>query len=74
MRALLWTSGQVSGVVGTCFRAVSAISAARRMTRTDVIVRALSREAYFARLAAETPDAKIIVERPNGKRQELVFL
>jgi hypothetical protein len=26
------------------------------------------------RIAVETPDAKIIVERPNGKRQELVFL
>jgi hypothetical protein len=54
--------------------AVEAIAEQRGMTRTDVIVRALSREAYFARLAAETPDAKIIVERPNGKRQELVFL
>jgi hypothetical protein len=54
--------------------AVEAIAQQLGITRTDVIVRALSREAYFARLAAEMPDAKIIVEDPNGKRQELVFL
>jgi|HubBroStandDraft_6_1064221.scaffolds.fasta_scaffold264427_2 hypothetical protein len=61
----------VPSVVAT---AIEGIAEKMGMSRTDVIVRALTREAYFARLAVETPDAKIIVERPNGKRQELVFL
>jgi hypothetical protein len=40
--------------------AVEAIAEEQGITRTDVIVRALSREAYFARLAAEAPDARVI--------------
>jgi hypothetical protein len=55
-------------------QAITAIAKRLNMNRTDVIVRALSREAYFAKLEVEDPNAKFIVERSNGDRQEVVFL
>ncbi len=54
--------------------AVAEISRQFCMNRTDVIVRALNREAYFARLSVEDPEAKFIVERSSGNRQEVVFI
>ena len=55
-------------------QAITAIAKRLNMNRTDVIVRALSREAYFAKLEVEDPKAKFIVERSNGDRQEVIFL
>lgn len=55
-------------------QAITAIAKRLNMNRTDVIVRALTREAYFAKLDVEDPKAKFIVERSNGDRQEVIFL
>lgn len=55
-------------------QAVDAIASRFGLTRTDVIVRALNREAYFARLQVDDPEAKFFVERSNGETQEIVFV
>ncbi|MBV9524879.1 MAG: hypothetical protein JOZ46_03560 [Candidatus Dormibacteraeota bacterium] len=55
-------------------QAIDAIATRLGLNRTDVIVRALNREAYFARLQAEDPNARFFVERSTGEHQEVVFV
>lgn len=56
------------------WRAVAGLAEATGSSMTNVVVRALNREAYFWRVFHEDPNARVWVERSNGDRSEVVFL
>jgi hypothetical protein len=56
------------------WRAASAMAEALGMTRTNLLVRALNREAYFARLLLEDPDARVYVQHSDGSRERVAFI
>jgi hypothetical protein len=56
------------------WRAVAGIAEATGTSMTNVVVRALTREAFFTRELLEDPGTRIWVEHTNGERKEVVFL
>lgn len=56
------------------WQAVDAIAKAYGTTKTNVVVRALNKEAYFARVFRDDPKAKVVVERSDGTRETVVFV
>lgn len=55
------------------WQAVAGMAEHSSTTKTDVLVRALNREAHFTRRLLEDPGAKIYVEHGNGEREIVAF-
>src|ERR1700730_585000 len=56
------------------WKAVAGMAEHFAMTKTNVLVRALNREAYFTRVLLEDPGAKVYVEHSNGDRESVAFV
>ena len=51
------------------WQAVDAMANRLATTKTNIVVRALNKEAFFNRVHDEDPGAKVVVEHSNGDRE-----
>jgi hypothetical protein len=56
------------------WRAVDAMAKRFATSKTNIVIRALNKEAYFARIQVEDPNARVIVEHSDGRRETVVFV
>jgi hypothetical protein len=56
------------------WRAVDVMAKRFGTSKTNIVVRALNKEAYFARIQAEDPNARVFVEHSDGRRESVVFV
>jgi hypothetical protein len=56
------------------WQAVDGLSKFYGTTKTNVVVRALNKEAFFARVLKNDPKAQIVIEHSNGEKERVVFV
>jgi hypothetical protein len=56
------------------WRAVDTMAKRFGTSKTNIVIRALNKEAYFARIQVEDPDARVVVEHSDGRRETVVFV
>jgi hypothetical protein len=56
------------------WKGVDALAKAYGTTKTNVVVRALNKEAFFARVIREDPKAQVVVEHGNGDKELVSFV
>ncbi len=56
------------------WKAVKVMAAEAGTSMTNMVVRALGREAYFFKVRHDDPGARVWIERSDGERTEVVFL
>jgi hypothetical protein len=56
------------------WRAVDAMAKRFGTSKTNIVIRALNKEAYFARVHIDDPNARVVVEHSDGRRETVVFV
>lgn len=56
------------------WQAVDAMAKRFGTSKTNIVVRALNKEAYFARIHREDPGARVVVEHSDGRQETVVFV
>jgi len=56
------------------WQAVEGLARRFSTSKTNIVVRALNKEAYFARVLDQDPGATVWVEHTNGERERVVFI
>lgn len=56
------------------WQAVDGLAKFSGTTKTNVVVRALNKEAFFAKVLKDDPHAQIVIEHSNGEKERVVFV